>query len=104
MGANPDDQSRRVSATAALTLFFIVLAHTLVETARDALFLAALPPTRLPWVYGLIAILALASRQAVRRMLPGFHGMALLKALLFASAAITLGFWALTAWQATWIL
>src|SRR3954454_2435029 len=103
MGANPDDQSRRVSATAALTLFSIVLAHTLIETARDALFLAALPPTRLPWVYGLIAVVTLAGRRVAGRMLPGLDGITLLKALLVASAAVTVAFWVLTAWQATWI-
>jgi AAA family ATP:ADP antiporter len=104
MAATADDHPQRVSRTAALALFSIVLAHTLVETARDALFLASLPPTRLPWVYALIAVLALGGRRAARRVLPGFHGMALLRALLLASGIITVGFWLLTAWQATWIL
>ena len=104
MRATGDDHAQRVARTAALTLFSIVLAHTLIETARDALFLARLPPTRLPWVYGLIAILTLAGRRAACRMLPGFHGVRLLQALVLASAAITVAFWGLTASRAPWIL
>jgi len=34
-------------------------AHTLLETARDALFLARLPPSRLAWVYLAIAVVIL---------------------------------------------
>ncbi len=34
-------------------------AHSLIETARDALFLARLPPTRLAWVYLAIAVVSL---------------------------------------------
>ena len=37
-------------------------------------------------------------------MLPGFHGVSLLKALAARSAAITVAFWGLTAWQSPWIL
>jgi AAA family ATP:ADP antiporter len=44
------------SALLALgTLLGIVGGHTLLETARDALFLGALPPSRLPLVYAALA-------------------------------------------------
>ncbi len=41
------------------TLLGIVGGHTLLETARDALFLGQLPPSRLPLVYATLAGLAL---------------------------------------------
>ncbi|MBI3204623.1 MAG: HEAT repeat domain-containing protein [Myxococcales bacterium] len=44
---------------AASTLFGLVAAHSLLETARDALFLGQLAPTRLPIVYLLVAALGL---------------------------------------------
>ena len=46
---------RRSLAAAFVTLFGLVAAHTLLETARDALFLARLPPSQLPWAYLAIA-------------------------------------------------
>lgn len=45
--------------TAVGTLFGLVAAHSLLETARDALFLGQLAPTRLPIVYLLVAALGL---------------------------------------------
>lgn len=39
------------------TLFGLVAAHSLLETARDALFLDQLAPTRLPIVYLIVAVL-----------------------------------------------
>src|SRR5256712_10490270 len=49
----------RPGVTAAfLTLFGILAGHTLLETARDALFLARLPPSQLPWVYLAMAVVA----------------------------------------------
>jgi ATP:ADP antiporter, AAA family len=44
---------------AALTLFLLIAGHTVLETARDTLFLEKLAPSRLTLVYGLIAGLAL---------------------------------------------
>lgn len=42
-----------------LTLFGIIAGHTILETARDALFLTKLPPSRLTLVYAVLAALAL---------------------------------------------
>ncbi len=48
---------RRPLLAAAGTLFGLVAAHSLLETARDALFLDQLAPTRLPIVYLIVAVL-----------------------------------------------
>ncbi len=48
-------------------LFAIMVAHALLETARDALFLAKLGPDRLAWAYLAIAGSALLAVTAVRR-------------------------------------
>ena len=49
----------RVLWTATITLGLLLGAHTLMETGRDALFLANIPVERLPWVYIAVAFLAL---------------------------------------------
>ena len=51
----------------AAVLFAIMVAHTVLETARDALFLARLGPDRLAAVYLAMAALALAAFAALRR-------------------------------------
>lgn len=49
---------RRDAWAAFLTLFAIVSSHSILETARDALFLAKVPATQLPWVFLVIAALS----------------------------------------------
>ena len=51
----------------ACVLFCVMTAHALLETARDALFLAHLGPDRLAWAYLAIAAVALAAVAIVRR-------------------------------------
>ena len=51
-------------ARSTLTLAGLVAAHTMLETARDALFLGKLAPSRLTFVYALLAGLALVSSRA----------------------------------------
>src|SRR4051812_27841565 len=52
---------------AFLALFGIIAGHTILETARDALFLSKLPPSRLTLVYVILAVVALlASRWNTR--------------------------------------
>ncbi len=46
---------------AFLALFGIIAGHTILETARDALFLSKLPPSRLPLVYVLLAAATLVA-------------------------------------------
>ena len=92
-------EERRGATAAFLTIFGILAAHTLLETARDALFLARLPATQLPWVYLVIALVAVAlyelpvrarRRRGVRWRLP---------LLLTGFALVTFAFWALASWQ-----
>ena len=45
---------------AALAIFLLIGAHTMLETARDTLFLQRLGPSSLTWVYALIAALTFA--------------------------------------------
>ena len=71
-----------------------VAAHAILETARDSLFLARLPPSRLPWMYLAVTVCVLlvsrvqqrATGRASRRTFP---------LLLTASALVTTGFWLL---------
>jgi AAA family ATP:ADP antiporter len=95
-------EERRGATAAFLTIFGVLAAHTLLETARDALFLARLPAARLPWVYLMIALLAVAISQV-----PGTRKRARrydLSAFLGASALVTLLFWVLGTWQSPWEL
>lgn len=43
---------------ALATIFLVMVAHAQLETARDTLFLTNVPPSRLPWLYLAIAVLA----------------------------------------------
>ncbi len=72
------------------TLFLVLAAHALVETARDALFLSALPVERLPWVYLGVALLG-PLLGSVPFEAGGRKG---LFAWLFGSAVVLLGLWA----------
>jgi hypothetical protein len=66
LGVRPEDG--RVVWMAFATLLTIVAAHAVLETARDALFLADLPATRLPWAYLGIAALAFVLTRAAARL------------------------------------
>jgi ATP:ADP antiporter, AAA family len=95
---------RRVAAGAFLSLFGIIAGYTILETARDALFLARLPPTQLPWVYLAMALVAvllseLPSAGAKGRM----RGLGL-SAALVGAALVTFAFWALGSWKSPWAL
>ncbi|HEX5061911.1 MAG TPA: hypothetical protein VFV99_21230 [Kofleriaceae bacterium] len=58
---------RRIAVVPAALLFGIMLAHALLETARDALFLARLGPHALASAYLAIAAVAMLAVVAVRR-------------------------------------
>lgn len=62
----PDE--RRPLGAAFLALLGIMVAHTLVETARDALFLARIPVEHLPLVYLALAAFGLASGRLARAL------------------------------------
>ena len=82
---------RVVVATA--TLFGILTGHSILETARDALFLSSLPASRLPWVYLVIAGLAVVVARLNRRVTSRYSRRATLALTLFGSAVCTAGFW-----------
>ena len=97
-------EERRGVASAFVTLLGVLAGHTLLETARDALFLARLPASQLPWMYLAIAAVAFgASRLESRRLerLFGSRGLAL---LLVGSAAVTFAFWLLGSPRYPWML
>ena len=85
-------EERRGASGAFLVLFGILAGHTVLETARDALFLSRLPASRLPWVYLAMAAAAVVvwkfQGRALRR-LPGARGLAVLLAFV---AVVTFGF------------
>jgi AAA family ATP:ADP antiporter len=91
-------EERRGTLAAFLAIFGTLAAHTLLETARDALFLARLPASRLAVVYLLIALVAVAVSQAPwgRRRASGAFA---LSRLLGLGAGVTFLFWALGRWQ-----
>ena len=88
----PED--RKGAFAAFLTIFGTLAGHTLLETARDALFLARLPASRLAFVYIAIAASAVAVSQSPwgRRRAGGAFA---LSRLLGGGALVTFLFWLL---------
>lgn len=89
---------RRAVLAPAAVLFAILVAHALLETARDALFLARLGPDRLAWAYVAMASAALLAVAAVRRwgggrdprrMLLAFLGLAVAGTSVLAATIAT---------------
>jgi AAA family ATP:ADP antiporter len=83
---------RRNTLAAFTTLLTITTGHTLLETARDAFFLAKMPASRLPWMYLVIVVLALALSQLKAARADSKVGVA---GSLVVAALITAGFWTL---------
>ena len=88
-GAEP---GRRFARRAFATLFLILAAHSLTETARDALFLSRLPVSQLPWMYLLVAIVSILVARATTLMAAHLRH-SLLPALLLGSALISCALW-----------
>lgn len=80
---------RRAVLAPAAVLFSILVAHALLETARDALFLARLGPDRLAWAYIAMASAALLAVAAVRRRGGGRDPRRMLLAFLLLAVAGT---------------
>ncbi len=78
----------------AVLLGVLVAAHSLLETARDSLFLSGQPVTRLPWLYLAVTAVVLPVTQLQSAIGRRRAGSGALVATLVASAAVTLGFWA----------
>lgn len=85
----PESGESRIRWIAALTLGAVMAGHTLLETARDALFLANVSVERLPFVTIAIALLALAVSQSPNDRSNRF----VLLAFQTLAALGTLGLW-----------
>ena len=83
---------RRNTFAAFATLLAITTGHTLLETARDAFFLAKMPASRLPWMYLVIVAIALVLSQIKAARADSKLGVA---GSLVVAAGITTGFWTL---------
>src|SRR5256885_9976417 len=79
------------AAQAFFTLFGLIAGHTILETARDALFLQKLPANRLAFVYALLAALAFASAPLNTNIVQRFgRRYALIFTLLIAAYGTTI--------------
>ncbi len=77
---------------AGLAMAAILAAHTIAETARDALFLRALPADRLPLVYALLAVVAIVALRINARFVRRAGRRVALVGTLVASAIGTAAF------------
>jgi AAA family ATP:ADP antiporter len=94
---------RREVLTGFILLASLIAGHTLLETARDALFLARIPATRLPWMYLSIAGFTLVTTQVRIPALERFGRRKLLALGLAFGAAVTTVFWFIQS-SGTWVL
>jgi len=83
---------RRDTWAAFFTLFGFIASHSLLETARDALFLAKVPASRLAWMYLAIAGVSLLTNQVAARFAANLVGRAALTTWTALSGAVTLAF------------
>jgi len=88
-------QDRRNTGVAFIVLFALMTGHSMLETARDALFLSSLPVEHLPWCYLSIAVLAVLAATANRALANKVSRRTLLAATLFTVTVITAGLWML---------
>jgi AAA family ATP:ADP antiporter len=86
---------RRDVWAAFLTLFALIASHSLLETARDALFLAKIPAANLPWVFLAIAGLSVASVKLNARATRGMAPQRALCSVTVVASVVTLGFFVL---------
>src|SRR5688500_11467613 len=78
-------EARRNTIAAFTTLLVITTGHTLLETARDALFLAKVPASQLPWMYLVIVLVALGLQNLKKMDKKGSIAAVLVVAGLFTS-------------------
>jgi ATP/ADP translocase/HEAT repeat protein len=100
---NVRPEERRGVALAFATLLGILAAYALLETARDALFLARLSPTELPWVYIVMAAVAVGLAELQGKGL-GVSPSLRLSLTLGFGATVTLGFYLLRPAGDPWLL
>jgi AAA family ATP:ADP antiporter len=96
-------EDRRNLAVGFVGLLAITMAHSVMETARDTLFLTSLPATHLPRAYLAIALLAILELKVHGRVLRHVRDRrTLLAASLVFGSLVTLGFWALLDEMGAW--
>ena len=76
-------------------LFAMIGSHAVLETARDSLFLASIPATRLPWMYIGIAVVSLLVTQLQTRVAQHLPCRTALSLWAMVSAVGTFAFWVL---------
>jgi AAA family ATP:ADP antiporter len=96
-------EDRRNLVVGFVGLLAIMTAHSVMETARDTLFLTSLPATHLPRAYLAIALLAILELRIHERVLRHVRDRRkLLSASLVFGSFITLSFWAFLEEMGAW--
>ena len=93
---------RRDVWAAFLTLFALIASHALLETARDALFLAKIPTSRLPLMFLAIALLSVGLVKVNGLATKHLSLRRALSMVTLSASAITFGFFALGHHLGTW--
>ena len=93
LGAIRQGEGRNVWAAFSM-LFGLIGSHMVLETARDALFLASLPAERLPFVYIGIAIFSFIVTQLQLKLAKSLNRRRALSIWTGLAAAVTFMFWA----------
>lgn len=93
---------RRDVWTAFATLFALIASHALLETARDALFLAKIPASRLPLMFLAIALLSVVLVKLNGIATRHLSSRRALSVLTLTAALITLGFFTLAHHLGAW--
>ncbi len=96
-------EERQGVLLAFVTLLGILASYALLETARDALFLARLSPEELPWVYLVMAAVAVALAELPGKGLRIPRPLRLSVTLAFG-AAVTLAFFLLQPAGNPWLI
>jgi ATP:ADP antiporter, AAA family len=102
LGIRPEDQRDTIVSFA--TLVAMLAAHSMLETARDALFLSKLPASYLPVTYIVIAALALVVSRVNSAAAARFSRKRLLSLTLLIGGVATLAFYPATAGRDAWML
>ena len=85
---------RRDAWTAFLTLFALIASHSMLETARDALFLARIDSSHLPWVFLAVALLSIGILKLNAHATRGLSSRRALSFMTLGASLITLVFFA----------
>ena len=86
-------EDRRDASVGFIVLLLVMAAHAVLETARDALFLATLPPTQLPWAYLAMAALALVVVRINGSAVTRWRRARVLSSTLLLGSLGTASFW-----------